>query len=532
MINDNLLSLIKTLTPREKTVFKRHASLKSENRILNYVVLFDIYNKLLKKKVSDSDWVNTFNIHLKSHPKIKKDLRNVKKRLKDKILESLVADQTGSNPVFQSTLSLNILKILFERKLFSELQAKIKQLKKQALQNEWYKVLIEINDWENKLLSMGNNKDDLKQLKVLNEELQYYLNLHSTELTLISIYRQMNLILERDIKLNKKESRQSFDELRNHSFLRQIDIEKYLAEKNIKIINWFFRIQNLHERYLGNIESCYINSKKLVELFETDETLIKIFEKEYIGSICSFTRACFKFDRKEELDQLIKKTTTIYLNKKHIDLLSATCDMGVLHFINTMQYNEAEKLIKLMESNWDLLKQKISPIKLLLYAYNNFILYWILANQKELKKWSSLTLSYERTNRGKSIIFNLRLLLLISDYDLDKLHNFNEKIEALKKTLDNNEYLTPFEKIIFQYLRELNNTQTGNKGLNLNSREKKELLKNTFKDFKNALVDFKESQEKFIKPTTYDEVLLWIESKIQQKSIREVFEASVKIGTA
>ena len=528
MTNDNLLLLIKTLTPREKTVFKRHASLKSENRILNYVVLFDIYNKILKKKVSDNDWVDTFNIHLKNHPKIKKDLRNVKKRLKDKILESLVADQTNNNAVFQSTLSLNILDILFEKKLFSELQSKVNQLKKQALRNELCEVLIKVIDWEKQLLQIGKYRDNLEQIQLLNEQQQYFLNLYSLELNLKSIYKQMSIVIEKDLKLKKKESQQLFEELGNRTFLYQNDIEKYLAEKKIKIALWFFKIRSLYDRYTGNIESCYIYSKKLVDLFERDEALMKIFEKEYNQAICSFTRACFRFNKHEELEQFIEKAKAIYLVKKDSDSLSATCDMGIPYYINSLQYDKAEELIQITEINWDLIKQAYSDTKLLLYAYNNFIFYWVLANQKEFKKWASLALSYARIYRGKDFVFGLRLLLLTYNYDLENLNNFNEKIEALKKTLDNNERLTPFEKIILQHLKKLNNIQTGNKGLNLSRQEKKELLKNTFISFKNGLVEFRKPQEKFIKPTAYEEILLWIESKIQQKSIKEVFEESIR----
>ena len=529
MINDNLLLLIKTLTPREKTVFKRHASLKSENRILNYVVLFDIYNKLLKKKILDGDWDIVFNNEMKKHPKIQKDIRNVKKRLKDKILESLVADQTSNNAIFQSALSLNILNILFERKLFSELQAKINQLKKQALQNEWHEILIKILDWECKLLMIGDEeKDETKQLQSLIDQQEYFWNLSRIEQKLKGIYRQMNLVLERDLKLKKKESQDAFEALGNHPFLNQIDIEKYRAEKKVRILLWFYKVQKLYNSYVGKFELCYTEGEKLVNLFETDEVIMKNFTEEYIATLCSFTRACSRNNKREELGQTLQKTKNIYSTTKNFKSLTATCDMGLQHYTKTMQYNKAKELIQIMTDEWERLKQKTNAARLLFYSYHNFILYWYLKDEKNMKKWSDTATEYSRTNRGKEMFFGLRLLLLTNDYDLENFHNFNEKIEALKKTLNNNEHLMPFEKIVLQYLRKLNNIQTGNKALNLNSQEKKELLKNTFIDFKNDLIDFKESQAKFIRPTAYYEILTWIESKIQQKSIREVFEESLR----
>ena len=524
MINDNLIQLIQTLSPKEKANFKQQANTKSTKRTFNYIILFEIYNKLLSKEVNANEWDQKLESNLRKYPKVKKDLRNTKKRLKERILESLHSNQMVNNTHFQATQLLDILGILFERKQFSELKTKIKQLKKQALQNEWYEILIKIIDWECKLLLIEEEKDETKKLKSLHEQQDYFWNLYRIELKLNGIYKQMNLVLYRDLQLKKKESQQAFEVLGNHPFLNQIDIEKYRAEKKVRILLWFYKVQNLYNSYVGKFELCYTEGEKLLNLFETDETIMKNFSKEYIATLCSFTRACSRYNKSEELDRTLQKTKSIYFATKNFKSLTATCDLGLQHYTETLQYDKAEELIQIMIDNWEWIKQRATVARLLFYAYYNFTFYWYLKDEENMKKWSNIAVEYARTKRGKEMFFGFRLLLLTCDYDFENFYNFNEKIEALKKTLDNNEHLMPFEKIALQYLRKLNNIQTGKKALNLNSKEKKELLKKTFEDFKNDLIDFKKSQEKFIKPTVYKEVLLWIESKIQQKSVREIFE--------
>lgn len=108
----------------------------------------------------------------------------------------------------------------------------------------------------------------------------------------------------------------------------------------------------------------------------------------------------------------------------------------------------------------------------------------------------------------------VQILNLTYQYDQQQFFHFTKKIETLKKTVQNNRYLIPFEKIVFKYLKELINIQNEKKALELNRQEKKSLIQNTFKNFKIDLLNLKVMQEKFIKPKGYEVLMIWIESKI------------------
>ncbi len=528
MSNDRLVELIQSFSSREKTTFKRYAAFNSENRILNYVVLFDVYNKLLKKKMKKEEWEKHLEKALKKLPHIQKDLANIKKRLKDKLLESLVTTQTGKKLDFQSKLSVNILSVLFERKLYAEMKSRIKQLRKQALAIEQYQLLTEIIDWEIRLLMAESHKNDWSNLQELTKEQQHFFDLYALEMKLRNIYREMSLILELDLGLKKESSQQAFEALGQTEVLVQLPIEKFEQDKNVKIVLWYYRARNVYYRSMGESQLAFQESKKLIVFFELDESLKKKFHTEYIKALCGFTRACFQAKQKKQLGNAIEKVKSIYDAKNDFSTLEATCDMGVLHYLNTLQYEKAKSLVELMSNKWDLLEMKIKDGKLLFYTYTNFLLYWLLSDKENLETWLDKTLNIARSKKGRGYFFTARLLKLTYDYDQKEFFYFNEKIEALKKTLDNNENLMEFERISLRYFKSLLLIESGDKYINLTRNEKNDLLLNKFEEFKFKLSNLNNGNKHFVAPMGYEEILIWCESKIQNKSLQLVFEESIQ----
>jgi len=89
---------------------------------------------------------------------------------------------------------------------------------------------------------------------------------------------------------------------------------------------------------------------------------------------------------------------------------------------------------------------------------------------------------------------------------------FLKKIEALQRTLQNNQHLTDFEKTVLNHFKRLQNIQFSNQTYGLKKAKKDELLNFSFQK----------------SPINYEEILLWCESHLQNKTIKEVFEAEAQ----
>jgi len=445
MYNDSLLELIETFTPSEKNSFKRYISFTGGGRVLKYEKLYNIYNKNLNQNYNKATFDKKVKAALKKNPKLSKDLNNIRKRLKDKLLESLVIQNNTNSSIVAIAQGINEVRILIERKLHNTALHKIKLLKEKAKTHNLNKHLIELIEMEISIIEKGSSKKDEADLQHLVTMQEKHLHLYSVELNLKNIYTKINFIIEKDLLLVKKKHKASLNKL--HNILDDISIEEYANNKQVNIVLWYFRIKNF--------------------------------------------------------------------------ALEATCEMGVLHYLNTIQYKKADEIANLMDQNWLHFKRKTMDGKLLWYSHTNSVLYWFLGNQQKLELWANRGLDIKRPNKGKMFLFSIRMLMLTLDYDTKKLLHFNAKVQALYKTMDNNEDLKTFEKLVLKHLKKLASIEISTE----NKIEKATLSQALFKEFKKALLGLQQGKANFVEPINYEEILLWCESHLQKKPVKAIYEA-------
>ena len=521
MNKDSLLALLETFTANEKNSFKRYITFTGGGRVLKYEELYSIYNKCLNSNSDQKILDKKIKTALKKKPHLNKDLNNIRKRLKDKLLESLTIQNSNHNQILEMSQYINGLRILVDRKLYTTALTKLKQLKEKAKAFNYNNFLVELIEIEISIIEKNSSKDDESLLTQLIEEQENYLQLHSVELQLKNISTHINIIVEKDLRLTDKKNLNVLKEL--HNDLQLIEIDEHLKNKQVRIVLWYNKIKNMYYRAIGEIDSAYQCSAQLVNFFESDEMVRKNFEKEYIKAICNFSRTCFIYYKYDELDQVLEKVQQIFKSKKNYNALEASCDMGVLHYLNTFQYKRADTMAILMDEYWQTLCKKNMDGKLLWYSHTNTILYWILGKHREIKLWGQRGLQIQRPNKGKALLFGIRMLMLTYDIDNNELMHFNEKVEALQKTMNNNEHLKSFEKLVLKYLKKIANATDSN----FSKIKKSKLQNELFKNFKEELLALKDSTINYVAPViNYEEILLWCESHIQKKSIKYVFENS------
>jgi len=522
MYNDSLLELIGTFTPNEKNNFKRYISFTGGGRVLKYEQLYNIYNKHINQGYDKATFDKKLKAALKKKPQLNKDLNNIRKRLKDKLLESLSIQGSSSSIIGEITKGINEVRILIDRKLHQAATQKIKQLKDKAKTFNLNKYSIELIEMEILVIEKSSGKNDELNLQQLIKAQEVHLHLYLVELKLKNISSEINIIVEKDFFLSKKRHKNNLHEL--HSKLENIQILNFVENKQVHIVLWYYRIKGLYNRLIGEIEISFTYGKKLIDFFESDEAILKNFQKEYVKAICSFSRTCFHLDKYAELNRILAKAKNVYENQKNYNALEATCEMGVLHYVNTFQYEKANEIAILMDKNWLYFKRKIMDGKLLWYTHTNSLLYWVLDDRKNLELWANRGLNIQRPNKGKVYFFGIRMLMLTHDFDTKELLHFSEKVQALQKTMSNNDDLKSFEKIVLKYLKKIASIEISTH----TKKEKATLTQTLFEDFKSALLNLQNGTTNFIEPINYEEILLWCESHLQNKSIKTVFEESAQ----
>ena len=147
--SDELFKLIKCLTKSEKRFFKLFSSLQSGDKnylkIYDYLVSIEEYDEYeFKKKISDKKLAN--------------NLPSEKNNLYKLILKSLRAYHDGKsiNNILKN--EINNIEILYNKALYKELKKKIRRAKIIAEKYEKFSYLLELVNWEKKLVEISIEK--------------------------------------------------------------------------------------------------------------------------------------------------------------------------------------------------------------------------------------------------------------------------------------------------------------------------------------------------------------------------------------
>jgi len=413
--------------------------------------------------------------------------------LKESILSSLLSSVPIDDIRAKTSNDIRTIEILIEKKLFHQAESIIRKAKKNAKSNDLNKHLTTLIDQELNILGKQGGKKNVSIPKLI-KDMNNYNSLYSLELNLKNIFRQLSLMLQADIFLEKKKSVEAFKLIYTYS-IEQISIEQYLQALNINIVF----------------------SKTLIYYFENNPDLTKNFESFYIKSICSFTRACYLINKSLDLKNSVQKVKLLYEEKKSYNALEAISDIGILYYLNNYDYKNAYEVAQFMEKEWLTISSKNIDAKLLWYCYTNLLLFWITNNTSKFEYWLNEGLNIFRTKQGKIYYFAIRMFDILNDLDQRNLYTFLSKIEALQKSLKNNGLYSNFEKLILKYFRKLYRV-INNLNLQKGYRESEQMKIIQFLKEDLLQMEFKTP------PINYNEIMLWCESNLQNKTVKEIFE--------
>lgn len=460
MNSTNIGLFIQQLTITEKTHIKKHMQLNHPKKGNEYLLIFDFYDKKIwKKAFSQSQWDQELQKTL-TRKKIRGKLADLKTEFIEIIYTALVGMQTRKGKLFQVSYELNLLQILFNHQFYNEVSNRLAGLKKTIKAKEDYKNLVEILNWEMTLLQLSSGKEDFENLQGLINEKENYLSLYQEESKYQHIFQQIYLILERDMKLIKEASQSLFESLNANPLLEAKKIEEHRSNAQIRLFYWSSRIKSLYHRSSKinqNYQKAYDYAVQLVDLFESNQSYLKNYPKEYVASLLSLSKSCHFLDKQQEVEKIIHKLEAF--SKKHPivknEVLEAIYDIDILKCINAFQFERADDLASKMLENWSFFKSSVKDGKQLFYGYHNCIIYWLTNEKNKLEEWIYLTLDINRSYKGKNYYFAAQLLNLLIKCDQKDFSTFDSSEETIRKTMHNHKHYQDYEKIVLQALRDL-----------------------------------------------------------------------------
>ena len=497
---DKLHDLINSMTKKEKAYFSRFAKLNVGSKETDYLKLYKVLESV---KAYDEE-----NIKSKlNDEKISGNLSSKKGRLTNKILESLALMNTNQNIEIELKQLLNFIIILFHKKQYKELHNQIRIVRKKALKYDAFLVLIEIIDWEKKLLIEQSPKNINDKFDSLIEQENKYIEAVKEIKTLENLLQKIIRLFHKDNQLANLDNQLKFKELVKNPLLKKE--EQTLLSTKAK--SFYLRIKSIVSRRNGQKQVANDYSEKFVALIENsylkeDRTLYKL-------SLCNLLYACYTLKSKKQFDIVNLKlknlsTPKAKSDREQVSIFNTSCHWGLLFYLNTCQFEKAINEAKQIKENWDLFKGVAEPSRMITDCYNCIMIFWIIGDNSSAANWLLKIFEFSNSKKRQDLLISSRLMQMPIFYDL-KPSNLSNYIENTSKWLRSKNANNDFSTIVLKQFRLINKSVD---------------YLEPVKDLQTKLLEIKNANtHSFL---GLNEMLLWCKTKISGKSLKTVFMES------
>jgi len=496
MSSDTLFELITSLSPSEVAYFKKYSRIHSQEKKPNYVRIFEVIEK--QNKYDEEAILKGFKGEAFTN-----NFATAKGDLKEKILESLREYHSNKSTDARLKKMLDYLPILFEKKLFTELQKRLRTARKFAEKHEKNAALLEIIDWERKTLFVLPDKKAAQKFEASIAEQKNVMQAIET----VQLYKNLNdelvLIQQADYELRRPEH-----ELRHKEIMHQIGKEKTHTPLSSRL--FFHNINAVCHLIDGLPKEAFEHYGRVIQLFETNPSLKTEYETFYKKSLCGYLTMAYSNRNFDEFPAVLKKIKSLPQKDVYTEseVFKVVAVLQMLFYMNTAQYEAAADMVKHIRKHWATYSPYIRTGRQLAIFYNITVLFFAMEEWKKSLVWLESILHFGATQERKDIQGAARILQLILFYELEDMDSLENRINSGQRNLRKNDQLFLFEKTVLEFFRTL---------MSLVSPREKQA---TFEAFMQTLKAFTQNPNER-KALGLEEITLWCNSRLKKISIRE-----------
>ncbi|MBI2269049.1 MAG: hypothetical protein HYU69_01690 [Bacteroidetes bacterium] len=498
--SDELYKLIKSLSKREKIYFKVH--LKSvDGTVPVYMQLFDFIDN--QKQNDDALILKRFKgLNIQR-------LSAQKKYLHDKILEQISFLNNGPVKIISDLLVK--ADMLYDKALYRQSNALIKEAKMLAVKLELFPELLIILDFERKLIV--NITPDTAVL-----EKNYRDNFNEKKTTLKNIAD-----LETYQQLNDKIFISHFSQsrLRDNAHLKEL--KKYVkhpllniipGDLSLKVKGLIYSTKSILLASLNDYKNSYKWSREKLNVTEQLTERGLYYTENYIKTLANYILACFYVKNYKEALQAIEKLKQVKAVEKTLDGIKNDYVYTNTIFLHlaTFQYSKIILLEKEVESVFARFGDIINNKRRSVICFYMAFAYFCGSDFAGSKKWALKIINEVRDSEAKEFVSAARVLLLFVYYESEELNFMQSLVKNIYRFFKTRDHLYKTEKLLLAFMKK--------DIYKINSREEE---KRAFLTLKARLAEIIKDplEQNFLK--IFD-ILSWIDSKIEDRSLAEVLK--------
>jgi len=395
---------------------------------------------------------------------------------------------------------------LFERKQFVLMRKKINSAKKIANEAEQFYLLLELLEWEKKMIWNDVHGNHSSKVDEVIGEQEICLQKFNEQFAYRNLRRRMSIINRKDVTLEKEENSNAFKILMRNPLLND-DLNFLSKEAEMHYCHIKINSNRIENKFAESLSY----AKKLVDLCKNRK---HINSNDYEMALYTYLASCDSAGKFEEyLDIVAELENQLKDNHSELHVFSRINYYRLRYYLETLQFDKALEIAKLLESRWQELSEYLNEGRYLTFCFNLMMLNWIVGDVQETQNWLICISNYNKAKRRKDdIVLATRLFELIVCYELQEQGeeiDFDKKIDTVRKTLKNNSQFQTFHQTVLQHCRNLNRAKTKTEKIQIIASLEKNLQK------------IKMENPKLL---CLEEIILWCQSKLQGLEIRELLK--------
>lgn len=501
---DTLFVLIKSLSKSEKRQFNLYVSRLGGNADAKFFTLFKLLDK---QKSYDEQTI------LKSEITSKQQLPNLKAHLYRQILTSLRLSPQHKNIRIQIREQLDFATVLYQKGLYKQSLKQLDKAKNMALDNEEKNLAQEIIELEKVIESQYitrsiNTRAD--ELAVQAKEISQ-LNVLTNKLSNLSLQLYSTMLRQGYVKNDTE-----LEEVNSYFYAR---LPKYTYEDlGFREKLWLYKAHLWKFLLTQNFLQSYKYASKWMDLFDEypknkkTHPVFYLKGKNYLLEALFFTKSREKFakelarfEAEVANEELVKNSNTevltflyLYSNKLHAHFLEGN-------------FEEGEYLVEKINDKIQQFNSHVDAHHVTVLHYKIACLYFGMGNNKKTIEYLSKIISNKAVKVGEDLQCFARILNLIAHYECGLDYDLERQFKDTYKFLIQMEDLHEVQKIFIGSIKNLSDMYPHE-------------FKKEFKRVYNVLKPY-ETHPYEKRAFLYLDILSWLESKIENKTVAEVIRS-------
>jgi hypothetical protein len=506
---DKLYRLIHSLELNEKRYFKLQASIQKKDS--NLARLFDYYVE--SKAFSEDELRKRFK-----GEKFLDQLAVTQNHLYELILKTMRSYHLKRSLEFSLQGMLRDVQFLYEKGLFVQSSQLIRRIRKAAVKNECYPVLLSVLDWESRMLSEGFyvGKDEL-DIDAITEEYYEVLGALQNEREYIDLQSK---IFNNYYKIGIERGNTEYKT--NDQIVNQFALKDRNRALTFKSQCCYLNIQAQYNKINGNWEAAYDYRKQLLELvsdrFGTGYS--RDISKRYFAALNNLIPICLSLGKWSEAEELIEKMGNIEEQslKSHFSdelgtrILLQSSIAKLALFTRLGRKEEGLRLIeKLVGLKGKLELYHRKYVILHLYFNMAYFLFTVGLYSRSVRILNRV-LNDTDIKSAEDLHSSTRILTMVLQYELGRNELLDYLARSTYRFLSKLEGLYEFEELMLAFMKKISKNE--------NLRGNQQL----FVDLKKSLSSTKYEPGERNSLSTID-LIAWVDAKIEGVTVSEILKA-------